>query len=67
VNADINKQLVVLNVHVLSALNTHMSEADMKKLFDTDWMSVRLKKEIVIILLIKSMFIWIVKNQSVRD
>ncbi len=66
-SADVNKQLIVLSVHVLSALNTHISETNVKKSSDTDWMSVRLKEKIAIVLWIKSMFIWIVKNQSVRN
>jgi len=66
-SADVDRQLVVLSVYVLSVLNAHMSEADMKKSSDTDWMSVKLKKETVIVLWVKLMFVQIVKNQSVRD
>jgi len=38
-----------------------------KKSLNADWMSVKLKEKIVIVLLIKLMFVWIVKNQSVKD
>jgi len=66
-SADVNKQLFVLSAHVLSTLNAHISEANMKESSDADWMSVRLKEEIVIVLWIKLMFVWIVKNQSIKD
>jgi len=35
-SANVNRQLAVLSVHVLSALNAHVSEADIKESFDTD-------------------------------
>jgi len=34
-----------------------MSKADMKELPDVDWMSVRLKEEIAVVLLIKLTFV----------
>ena len=64
---DINRQFVVLSVHVLNAFNAHMSEADIKKLFDVNWMLMRLKEEIKLVFMIKWIFIWIVKNQNVRN
>ena len=67
VSTDVNRQLNVLNIHVLSALNAHMSEADVKELSDADWMLMRLKEEIKLVFMIKQMFVWIIKNQSVRD
>jgi len=66
-SADVNKQLAVLSVHVLSALNACVSEADIKESFDADWMSVKFKEEIKLVFMIKQMFIWIIKNQSIRD
>ena len=67
VSVDVDRQLVVLSVYVLNTFNAYMSEVNMKKLSDTDWILMRLKKEIAVVLLIKLMFVWIVKNQSVRD
>ncbi len=61
-STDVNKQLAVLNVHVLNAFNAYISKINIKKSFDADWMSVRLKEEITVVLLIKSMFVWIIKN-----
>jgi len=61
-NTNINKQFTVLSVYVLSAFNAHINEINVKKSFDADWMLVRLKKKIVIILLIKLIFVQIVKN-----
>jgi len=52
VSADVNRQLIVLSAHVLSAFNACMSEADIKKSFNVNWMSVKLKEETVIVLLI---------------
>jgi len=66
-SANVDRQFAVLNVYVLSALISHISETNIKESSDTDWMSVRLKEKIAIVLWIKSMFIWIVKNQSVRN
>ncbi len=66
-STDVNRQLNVLSAYVLSALNAHMSEADVKELSDADWMLMRLKEEIKLVFMIKQMFVWIIKNQSVRD
>jgi len=71
-SANVNRQLVVLSVYVLSVyvlsvFNAYISEVNIKESSDADWMSVKLKKEIMIVLLTKLMFVWIVKNQSVRD
>ena len=67
VSTDVNRQLVVLSAHVLSAFNAYMSEADIKKSFDVNWMSVKLKEEIAVVLWVKLTFIQIIKNQSVRN
>jgi len=56
-----------LNVYVLNAFNVHISETDVKESSDANWMSMKLKEKITVVLLIKSMFIWNVKNQSVRN
>jgi len=66
-SADVDRQLVVLSVHVLSAFNAHVSEINVKESSNTDWMSMKLKEETAVVLLIKLTFIWTVKNQSVRD
>jgi len=66
-STDVNRQLVVLSAHVLSALNAHVSETDIKESFDANWMSVRLKEEIAVVLWVKLIFIQIIKNQSVRN
>jgi len=66
-STDINRQFVVLSVHVLNAFNAHMSEADIKELFNVNWMLMRLKEEIKLVFMIIQMFIWIIKNQSVKD
>ena len=58
VSADVNRQLIVLSIYILSVLNVYMYKVDIKELLDADWMSVRLKKKIIVVLLIKSMFIW---------
>ena len=56
-----------MNTHVLSASDAHVSEVDIKELFIANWMLMKLKEEITVILMIKLLFIWIVKNQSIRD
>jgi len=35
-SADVNRQLAVLNIYVLSALNAHMNETNIKESFDAD-------------------------------
>jgi len=49
-SANVNRQLAVLSAHVLSVFNAHISEINVKKSLDADWMSVRLKEETVIVL-----------------
>jgi len=66
-STNVNKQLDVLSAHILSAFNAYVSETNIKESFDVDWMSVKLKEEIVVVLWIKLMFIWIIKNESVRN
>ncbi len=62
VSADVDRQLVILSVYVLSVLNAYICKVNMKKSLNADWMSVKLKEETAVVLLIKSTFIWIVKN-----
>ena len=45
-SADVNRQLAVLNVYVLSAFNAHINEINVKELSDANWMLMKLKKEI---------------------
>ena len=54
--ADVVRWLITLSACVLRT-SVQLSEADMKELPNADWMSVRLKEEIAVVLLIKSMFI----------
>jgi len=64
VHINIVRLFRTLNICVLKIF-AQSTEVDIKKLCDADWMSVKLKKEIVTF--IKSMFRWIIKNQNVRD
>ena len=66
-SAEINRQLAVLSVHVLNVFNAHMSETDIKELFNADWMLMKLKEEIKLTFMIKWTFIQIIKNQNVRN
>ncbi len=53
VSADVSRQLIILSIYVLSALNVYIKETDIKELPDVDWMSVRLKEEIKLAFMIK--------------
>ncbi len=57
VNTDIDRQLIILSVYILSASNTYIEEIDVKESSNVDWMSVRLKEKIKLIFMIKQMFI----------
>jgi len=50
------RSLITFSAYILR-MSVQLSEVDVKKSFDADWMSVRLKKEIAVVLLIKSMFV----------
>ncbi len=57
INADVVRSFNVLSIYILRISNACMSKADMKELPDVDWMSVRLKEEIAVVLLIKLTFV----------
>ena len=52
ISANVNRKLAVLSIHVLNALNAHISATDVKLSSDAHWMSVRLKKEIKLVFMI---------------
>ncbi len=66
VYVDVVESLIALSICVLRSF-IQLSKVDVKKLLNADWISVKLKEKTVIVLLIKLMFIWTIKNQSVKD
>lgn len=53
---DIVRLLIILSTYVLKMF-IQLSKTDIKKSSDADWISMRLKEEIVIVLLIKLIFV----------
>ncbi len=63
-HVDVIRSFKVLNTYI-SRTSAQLTEIDVKKLFDADWMSVRLKEKIMT--LIKLMFRQTAENQNMRN
>ncbi len=57
VSVDVSRQFVILNVHILSAFNVYMSKTSIKESLNADWISIKLKEEITVVLTVKLIFI----------